>query len=426
MQQDYQAFLQRQVAIGVGVASVLLALIGFARRVLFYNQATVQAIIYPGVGLVVLVGFLFLATTIRSGHFGRVVQVTVSFVVACSNALDADSGDLTSSVFLVASMMLASEYGIFSKRPRLLIGAPLAIFVAAFFYGIYHKTGAVLATVHTLLGAGLVAFLFVAIIRTRLDQVRDREVELESVVAQRTEGLRREVVRRARLEDDLRKSAIQSERLASERALLLHELHHRTKNDLQLLASMIRLHGEEEPGSTKRDVLGVAEDRIMAIALVHEHLYAADELSAISLENYLDGLIAHLRSAHSGSKVTIKQELSTCIKVGIEPAIHLGLAINELVQNARKHAFPDGKDGTVVISAHDVEDGLEVAVKDDGIGIRGADRILGSDSVGIEIVRGLVEQLEGRISLEAGDQTCWRLWLPAQTLTAAAPSRSGE
>ena len=68
----------------------------------------------------------------------------------------------------------------------------------------------------------------------------------------------------------------------------------------QLIASMIRLHGEGDESSTKEDLLAAAEDRIMAIALVHEYLYSSEELSAIDLADYLDGLIAHMRSAHSG------------------------------------------------------------------------------------------------------------------------------
>ena len=346
MQQDYSAILQRQVAISVGIASVLLALISFVRLLIFFDNTAIQALLNPNVVAVVIVGMVFLFGTLRTGKTGRVVQAATCYLVACGTALDITGGDLTSTVFLIAAMTLASEYGLLTQRPRAIVGSSLVVYIGIFFGTIYVRTGAILASVHLLSIAGAVAFLFVAIIRSRLEQVKNREDELEAKVAQRTEGLRREVKRRSELEDSLRDTATRSQRLASERALLLHELHHRTKNDLQLIASMIRLHGEDDESTNRQDLLAAVEDRIMAIALVHEYLYASNELSAIGLADYLDGLIAHLRSAHSGSAISIQQDIDTNLAVGIEPAIHLGLAVNELVQNARKHAFPEGRRGT--------------------------------------------------------------------------------
>ncbi|MCK4516682.1 MAG: sensor histidine kinase [Spirochaetaceae bacterium] len=403
--------------------SVLLAAISFVRLIAFFGNSTFQALLNPNVVLVILVGMVFLVGTLKTGNVGRIVQVATSYLIAYGTAFDGDGGDLTSTVFLIAAMMLASEYGLLTHRPRAIVGSSLVVYVGCFFVGTYIRTGAILASVHVLLGAGVVAFLFVAIIRTRLEQVRNREDELETKVAQRTSGLRREVKRRAELEDSLRETAVRSQRLASDRALLLHELHHRTKNDLQLIASMIRLHGEDDENSTKQDLLTAAEDRIMAIALVHEYLYSSEELSAIGLADYLDGLIAHMRSAHSGAQIAIEQEINTDLSVGIEPAIHLGLAINELVQNARKHAFPDGGRGTVTITANEIGKNLQLVVSDDGIGMGDAPKAPKRGSVGIEIVKALVAQLEGEISIQSGTRATWTMVLPIATLLPQSSKR---
>ena len=416
MQQDHSAFLQRQVAISVGVTSILLAAVSFVRLIAFFGDTLLQALLDPNVILVVIVGMVFLLTTLKTGKAGRIVQVATCYLVACGTAVDISGGDLTSTVYLIAAMMLATEYGILTDRPHAIIGSSIVVYIGIFFGATYIRIGAILASVHLLIIAGAVAFVFVAIIRTRLEQVKNRENELETKVAQRTEGLRREVKRRAELEDSLRETAIRSQRLASERALLLHELHHRTKNDLQLIASMIRLHGEDDKNSTKQDLLVAAEDRIMAIALVHEYLYSSEELSAIGLANYLDGLIAHMRSAHSGAQIAIEQEINTDLSVGIEPAIHLGLAINELVQNSRKHAFPNGRKGTVIIAVKEIDENLQLVLSDDGIGMGDTSKALQSGSVGIEIVKGLAAQLEGEISVQSDGRTTWTLVLPIASL----------
>jgi two-component sensor histidine kinase len=425
VQQDYPALLQRRVAISVGIASILLAAISFVRLISYYGDTPLQALVNVNVTVVIAVGLLFLGLTLKSHEIGRIIQIVVSYLIACGTALDSSAGDLTSTVFLIAALMLAYEYGLLTKKTRIVVvvGIPLALYVGCFFVGSYVGTGAVLASFHVLLGAGLASYLFLSIIGTRLRQVQDREDVLETKVAQRTEGLRREVKRRAVLEEDLRKTATTSQRLAADRALLLHELHHRTKNDLQLIASMIRLHGEDDLTSTRQELLAAAEDRIMAIALVHEYLYSSEKFSAIGLSDYLDGLIAHLRSAHSGSAINIDQDIQTSLSVAIEPAIHLGLAINELVQNARKHAFPDGRSGTVTISAKETGETLELIVSDDGIGIVDSPDDVQRGSIGIEIVRGLVSQLDGEISLDTAGQTRWVMILPQATLIARAPGK---
>jgi len=407
-----------------------MAAISYIRLILYFDRGLLKALTDTTVFGVVLVGVIFLVSTIKPGIVGRAIQVVGSFATACGAAVGSEGGDLTSTVFLTAAMMLGSEYGFFQKRPRLAIGVPLFVYVVCFVSGTYYTTGVILASVHIVIAAVMVAVIFVLMIRIRLEQVRNREEELERIVADRTDGLRQEVNRRARLEHQLRETATQSQLLARERALLLHELHHRTKNDLQLIASMIRLHGEEETTSSKADVMEVAEDRIMAIALVHEYLYASDELSAIDLTDYLEGLLAHMRSAQSGSVIEIEEDLRADIAVGIEPAIHLGLAINELVQNSRKHGFPDGRRGRVRIETKLISDSLLITVSDNGIGIEEGVPA-NSGSIGMEIVRGLVGQLSGEVGFTSEEETTWRLRFPANVLmpkiarSALDPVRSG-
>lgn len=412
MQQNHTAFLQRQVAISVGATSIVLSAISFLRRVLFFSDSLLEAFLHPAVSLVVAIGLVLVITTTRASVFGRAIQTILPLVIGCASALTAVTGDLTSSVFLGLGLMLASEYGFLVGRGKWFFGIPLSLYVVAFGFGIYRDTRAILATVHTIMGAALIAYIFLAIVRTRLKDQKEREEVLESKVAARTEGLRKEVQRRAELEQTLRDSAEESQRLAADRALLLHELHHRTKNDLQLIASMIRLHGEDGEDTDPQYMFRAAEDRIMAIALVHEYLYASRELAAIQLDEYLDGLITHLRAASTGSGVAIHDEIRASVVVGIEPAIHIGLAINELVQNSRKHAFPDGKGGQVKVRVEASGDTLLVSVTDNGVGMTADAPADGyRRSIGIEIVESLVAQLGGVLSLQTDKATRWNMEL---------------
>ena len=417
MQSSSKDFLQRQVALSTAVGAVLLAAISFLRRALFFSAidgSLLVSFLHPAVSLVILVGIVFGLSAVHLSTAGRLFQVGVLLIGSVFAASQAPSGDLTSSVFFGLGLLLAGEYGYLSGRRIIAFLVAGAVFTVSLAYGSYKVTGKILTVAHTLLGTALVAFLFIAVVRTRLQEIAMREARLEELVRNRTSQLQEEIDRRAVLEMDLRSSAETSSALAKDRALLLHELHHRTKNDLQLVSSLLRLHSEQFDSAKMTDALRAAEDRINAIALVHEHLYGSDSLASIDLQDYLEGLVGYYQATRPAGAVRIIHEMSGKTAVGLEPAVHIGLVVNELVLNSMKHGFPDRKEGTIAVRLEEVDDAIQLEVSDDGVGFRECFDITAPPSIGIEIVNALVGQLNGTIQLARSPTTTWTVTIPVR------------
>lgn len=176
-----------------------------------------------------------------------------------------------------------------------------------------------------------------------------------------------------------------------EQNTLFRELHHRVKNNLQVVGSLLRLQGRfaSEPGA--RLLLEQAQDRIHSIALVHEMLYASDHLSTIDLAAYLRELTSRIAAGAGRPEVALSVD-AVPVVVSVEHAVPLGLVVNELVGNALKHAFPGGRAGTVRVRL--ARTGAEVAVEvvDDGVGTTGPARM------GSQLVRTLARQLSATLT----------------------------
>ncbi|MEI6126977.1 MAG: PAS domain S-box protein [Pseudomonadota bacterium] len=199
-----------------------------------------------------------------------------------------------------------------------------------------------------------------------------------------------------------------------EKEVLLKELHHRTKNNMQVISSLLSLQlkyidGENESLTT---IFSDIQSRIKSMALVHEMLYMSRDIASIDLRDYVQALVASLLpgSMAAAKKISLALDLESVI-VGIEAAIPFGLAANELLTNVIKHAFPGGRAGSVTISLHAREGNeIHLAIKDDGVGMpqnffsgKGA-------TLGLILVRNLVEyQLQGRLELDSGTGTQFKI-----------------
>ncbi|MET0533969.1 MAG: histidine kinase dimerization/phosphoacceptor domain -containing protein [Steroidobacter sp.] len=186
-----------------------------------------------------------------------------------------------------------------------------------------------------------------------------------------------------------------------EREVLLQEIHHRVKNNLQIIASMInmQLRTVEAPGA--RNVLSECKTRVDAIALIHEKLYQSRDFSNIPFEDYARGLIATIQQA-SGSygHIATRVEIQN-ILLPVAQAIPCGLIVNELVTNSIKHAFPERGDGTITVSLLHDGPSLTLRVRDDGVGMSDAELAAEHDSIGLQLVASLADQLDGTWRLES-------------------------
>ena len=186
-----------------------------------------------------------------------------------------------------------------------------------------------------------------------------------------------------------------------EKETLLREIHHRVKNNLQVVCSLLNLqaHGQDEP----RLIAFAAEcrARVRSMALVHEHLYRAKNLQSVPLALYLGALVSEVTHSQPDSgRITCRIDVQDIV-LPVDQAIPCGLMVNELVTNAFKHAFPDNRTGRISVSiAERSADRIELVVKDDGIGIpEGVDFSRGG-GFGLALVAMLSDQLDAQLDIE--------------------------
>ncbi len=205
----------------------------------------------------------------------------------------------------------------------------------------------------------------------------------------------RDITERIRAEEQIRASL-------SEKEVLLREIHHRVKNNLQVITSLLRLQSKQIKDRQILELFRESHTRISAMALIHETLYQSPELAHINFRRYSDKLMKSLFQIY-GAKVG---QIRLLIDVGdisldIDQAIPLGLVINELVSNALKYAFPEKKNGEIkLVLCRKDDHSIELCVSDNGIGISPESDIRNMDSLGLRLVFDLVErQLQGRVEL---------------------------
>ena len=198
----------------------------------------------------------------------------------------------------------------------------------------------------------------------------------------------------------------------AEKVVLLKEVHHRVKNNLQIISSLLELQSDQIEGDDSRKFIRESQDRIRSMALVHEQLYKSDDLSVIDFATYVDELVMSLYRSSVGRAARITTEVKISdIELGIDEAISCGLIINELVSNSLKHAFPADRGGKILISGFLDEKGTAcLKVADDGIGFPTGFDIAVSESLGLQIVTLLTKQLHGTLEIrgDKGVEVCIR------------------
>jgi two-component sensor histidine kinase len=199
-----------------------------------------------------------------------------------------------------------------------------------------------------------------------------------------------------------------------EKEVLLKETHHRVKNNLQIISSLLDLQT-----STLRDprVLRSIEEsqhRIRSMALIHEKLYQSPDLAEVDFAEYVDNLTAYLVRAYRFSDARIALKLQTDpVRLRIDTAIPCGLILNELVSNALKHAFPDGYQGAITVTVKEEEPGqVTVKVTDDGVGLPSEFDWRTTSSLGLRLVNTLTRQLQGSLAVQTNGGTSFHISFP--------------
>ena len=194
-----------------------------------------------------------------------------------------------------------------------------------------------------------------------------------------------------------------------EKEVLLKEIHHRVKNNLQIISSLLGLQSQYINDKNMLSVFKESQARIRSMALVHENLYQSQDLAHINLGKYIIKLVSDLYHTYNINYrvINIKTDLQD-IFLNIEYAIPCGLIINELVSNSLKYAFPDTFQGDCYISIilKEIDDKIEIVVQDNGVGFPQNIDLHNTPSLGLHLVSILAEeQLDGRVVLEKGTGT---------------------
>lgn len=189
--------------------------------------------------------------------------------------------------------------------------------------------------------------------------------------------------------------------LLTDKEWLLKEIHHRVKNNLQIIMSLLNSQSVYIDNDAALTAIHDSQRRVQAISLIHQKLYQSENTSSIAMPQYIDELVSYLRdSFDTGNRILFEQDIAP-LNLDVTQAIPLGLIINEGVVNAIKYAFPNGQKGKVNISLqHDGPEYLLLNITDTGVGLPADLDIQEHNSLGFSLVRGLTKQLNGNFTVK--------------------------
>lgn len=194
--------------------------------------------------------------------------------------------------------------------------------------------------------------------------------------------------------------------VAEEREVLLREVHHRVKNDLQLISSLLSMQARRLTDSESVDAFAECQSRVQTIALIHEYMYQSENIARLPLSRNIRGLAANLLRVVGPphQAIGLEVEVEDHLELPVDRAIPCGLILNELMTNALKHAFPAGRPGTIRVELRRAgENRVALAVSDDGIGLD--ERSNGDGSLGWRLVRSFAEQLGAQLTISSSPGT---------------------
>jgi len=216
-------------------------------------------------------------------------------------------------------------------------------------------------------------------------------------------GIARDITDRKALQDTLESSL-------KEKEILLKEIHHRVKNNMQVISSLLNLQARLIRDEKSKEVIRESQNRVMSIALVHEKLYQSKNLAEIDYQDYLKKIADSLLLSYGIPPKTIEIRIrAEEIIIPINKAIPLSLIINEMISNSLKYAFPDNRHGTIVIDFTKAGDQYTLVVKDDGIGLPETVTLEETETLGLQLINSLVGQIQGTITLDRTSGTEYRI-----------------
>jgi two-component sensor histidine kinase len=220
------------------------------------------------------------------------------------------------------------------------------------------------------------------------------------------EGMIEDITEKKLADEQIRKSL-------AEKELLLKEIHHRVKNNLQVICSLLSLQSGYVTDRKALAMFHESQDRVRSMALVHERLYQSQDLARIDFAEYVRSLVAQLVHAYGSSSGPVAIQVNVKdVLFGIDEAVSCGLIINELVSNSLKHAFPQRRGGEIEVTVDYRNGEYVLSISDNGIGLAEDLHSRKAEGLGLQLVSTLTEQLGGTIEVTSGEGTHYRISFP--------------
>jgi len=238
----------------------------------------------------------------------------------------------------------------------------------------------------TLIAALLLVAIYV-FIRFRTNQLASDKNKLERTVSERTVQLKQSLSEQAEL--------------LAEKDVLMKEIHHRVKNNLQVISGLLELQGKSTDDETAKEALLEGRNRVRSIALIHQNLYQFENLSSIEIKRFVSDLCRQIESVFKKQgKIAIHIDVPV-LYLDIDSAVPLGLILNELLSNSFKYAFSDGVDGEINLEIHTVTEGrYQLQYSDNGPGLPANFDLRRATTLGIQLINDLSRQIGGNVKYE--------------------------
>ncbi len=243
------------------------------------------------------------------------------------------------------------------------------------------------------------------------EELEKRVVERTASLSKENEELKKEIVQGIIVQEQINKSL-------QEKVILLKEIHHTVKNNFQVISSLLSIQSGYIKDEKCLELLRESSNRVRSLALLHEKLYESHDLHTAEFGKYINSLCRDLFNSYNidSNRITFKSNLNgTFFEIGT--AILCGLIINELISNSLKHAFPDNREGEISIEMDSYDNKYLLIVRDNGIGFPPSLDFRNTNSLGLQLVNALTDQLKGEIELINRNYTEFRITFPRKFQT---------
>lgn len=247
-----------------------------------------------------------------------------------------------------------------------------------------------------------------------INALEESKNKLEEKVNERTKEivaankeLQNEIKERKNAEKQIKKNL-------KEKEILLREIHHRVKNNLQIISSLLDLQAGHLEGKEASDLICESQNRVKSMALIHEQLYQSEDIGNVNFKEYINSLVSNLANSYGADIKNLSFKIDVRdVLLNIDSAIPCGLIIAELVSNSLKHAFPNSRNAKIIINfTLDKDNNYVLNISDNGVGLPKNFDFKNTESLGLQLVNMLVQQLKGKISVDVSSGTTFKIIFP--------------